>query len=94
MQSDHRIQTNLIVRQLVETDFVVDCFMAVEQNTLFVLIDMNDQFYREEAEESQFPVKLVGYSAKVAFKQQFGRADDSCSLNHSKIAKFTAKDKQ
>lgn len=68
IKPEHRVLSNLVMKQLVESDFKVWSFKSVNNDSIFVMIDMNRAQYWEEADEIQFPSKLLKYSVKVAFK--------------------------
>jgi hypothetical protein len=68
--------------------FKVRCFKSIEDTSLFVLIDMKELGYQEQAEECMFPVKLRELSAKIHFKKSY------MNDKEDEIEKFTTKDKQ
>jgi hypothetical protein len=60
----------MILRQLQSAKFELNCFKGVDQNRLFVLLDMKIEDIEEEAEDMMFPVKIIKESAKVPFDRQ------------------------
>ena len=57
----------MILRQLQSAKFELNCFKGVDQDKLYVLLDMKIGDIEEEAEDMMLPVKLIKESAKVPF---------------------------
>lgn len=45
------MMSNLVLRQLVETNFEVTCVKGVNPDSMFVVCDMKEEDYFDEAEE-------------------------------------------
>jgi len=65
----------LILRQLKSANFELNCFKGVDQDKLYVLLDMKIADIEEEAEDMMLPVKLIKESAKVPFTLMLEKTD-------------------